>query len=49
MKVVKVTSKGQVTIPSEMSASLGIGEGTYMEVSEEGKESDSANSLRHGR
>lgn len=38
MKIVKVTSKGQVTIPSEARASLGIDEGTYLEVSEEGEE-----------
>jgi len=38
MKVVKVTSKGQVTIPSEVRTSLGIDEGTYLEVSENGEE-----------
>jgi len=38
MKVVKVTSKGQVTIPSEVRDALGIDEGTYLEVSEEGGE-----------
>lgn len=38
MKIVKVTSKGQVTIPSAARASLGIDEGTYLEVSEEGEE-----------
>jgi transcriptional pleiotropic regulator of transition state genes len=38
MKVVKVTSKGQVTIPSDLRTSLGIDEGTYLEVSEEGEE-----------
>jgi len=38
MKVVKVTSKGQVTIPSEVRTSLGIDEGTYLEVTEEGEE-----------
>jgi transcriptional pleiotropic regulator of transition state genes len=38
VKVVKVTSKGQVTIPSEVRSSLGIDEGTYLEVSEEGEE-----------
>jgi AbrB family looped-hinge helix DNA binding protein len=32
MKVVKVTSKGQVTIPVEMRAALAIGEDTYLEV-----------------
>ncbi len=38
MKVVKVTSKGQVTIPSDLRTSLGIDEGTYLEVSEQGEE-----------
>ena len=38
MKVVKVTSKGQVTIPSEVRTSLGIDEGTYLEVTEEAQE-----------
>ena len=38
MKVVKVTSKGQVTIPSEVRNALGIDEGTYLEVSEDGEE-----------
>jgi len=38
MKVVKVTAKGQVTIPSDVRTSLGIDEGTYLEVSEEGEE-----------
>lgn len=36
MKVVKVTSKGQVTIPVEIRAALGIDDGTYLEVSEAG-------------
>ncbi len=36
MKVVKVTSKGQVTIPVEAREKLGIGEDTYLEVSVEG-------------
>ena len=36
MKVVKVTSKGQVTIPVEVRTSLGIDEDTYLEVSEDG-------------
>ncbi len=36
MKVVKVTSKGQVTIPVDVRAALGIDEGTYLEVSEDG-------------
>ena len=33
-----MTSKGQVTIPSEVRTSLGIDEGTYLEVTEEGEE-----------
>jgi len=38
MKVIKVTSKGQVTIPAEVRTALGIDEGTYLEVTEEGEE-----------
>ena len=38
MKVVKVTSKGQVTIPVDVRTALGIDEGTYLEVSEDGNE-----------
>jgi transcriptional pleiotropic regulator of transition state genes len=38
MKVVKVTSKGQVTIPVEVRAALGIDKDTYLEVTEEGSE-----------
>jgi AbrB family looped-hinge helix DNA binding protein len=34
MKAVKVTSKGQITIPVEIRTSLGIEEGDYLEVSE---------------
>jgi AbrB family looped-hinge helix DNA binding protein len=34
MKPVKVTSKGQVTIPVEIRSSLGIDENSYLEVSE---------------
>ena len=34
MKAVKVTSKGQVTIPIEIRTALGIDEHTYLEVSE---------------
>jgi AbrB family looped-hinge helix DNA binding protein len=34
MRVVKVTSKGQVTIPVELRSALGIGDDTYLEVSE---------------
>jgi AbrB family looped-hinge helix DNA binding protein len=32
MKVAKVTSKGQITIPQETREALGIREGTYLEV-----------------
>lgn len=35
MKAVKVTSKGQVTIPVEIRLALGIDEQCYLEVSEE--------------
>lgn len=38
MKVVKVTSKGQVTIPVAVREALGIGENTYLEVVTEGDE-----------
>ena len=38
MKVIKVTSKGQVTIPLAVRTALGIDEGTYLEVSENGDE-----------
>lgn len=38
MKVVKVTAKGQVTIPVEVRTALGIDEDTYLEVSEDGGE-----------
>lgn len=38
MKVVKVTSKGQVTIPVEVRVALGIDEDTHLEVSEDGHE-----------
>ena len=34
MKAVKVTSKGQVTIPAEIRLSLGIDERSYLEVTE---------------
>jgi AbrB family looped-hinge helix DNA binding protein len=34
MKPVKVTSKGQVTIPVEIRTSLGIDENSYLEVAE---------------
>jgi AbrB family looped-hinge helix DNA binding protein len=34
MKAVKVTSKGQVTIPVEIRQSLGIDEQSYLEVTE---------------
>jgi transcriptional pleiotropic regulator of transition state genes len=33
MKVVKVTAKGQVTIPVDVRSALGIDESTYLEVS----------------
>ncbi len=36
MKVVKVTAKGQVTIPVEVRRALGIDEDTYLEVSKDG-------------
>jgi transcriptional pleiotropic regulator of transition state genes len=32
MKAVKVTSKGQVTIPIELRQALGIDDGSYLEV-----------------
>ena len=35
MKVVKVTAKGQVTIPVEIRTALGIDQDTYLEVSED--------------
>lgn len=35
MAVVKVTSKGQVTIPVELRSALGIGDETYLEVFED--------------
>jgi len=38
MKVVKVTSKGQITIPVEIRQSLRIDEGAYLEVSENDRE-----------
>lgn len=38
MKVVKVTAKGQVTIPIDVRTALGIDEGSYLEVSEKGGE-----------
>ena len=38
MKVVKVTSKGQVTIPIEVREELGIDEDTYLEVSRDRNE-----------
>lgn len=36
MRVVKVTSKGQVTIPVKVREKLGIADDTYLEVSIEG-------------
>lgn len=38
MKAVKVTSKGQITIPVEIRVALGIDEQSYLEVSEDGQE-----------
>ena len=38
MKVTKVTSKGQVTIPIEIRSALAIDESSYMEVSQVGEE-----------
>lgn len=38
MKLIKVTSKGQITIPIEVRDALGIDEGTYLEVSAYGGE-----------
>ena len=38
MKISKVTSKGQVTIPIEIRSTLGIDEDTYLEVIESGGE-----------
>ena len=38
MKVVKVTAKGQVTIPVDVRTALGIDEDTYLEVSADGNE-----------
>lgn len=38
VKVIKVTSKGQITIPIEIRTALGIDEHTYLEVSEADEE-----------
>ncbi len=38
MRAVKVTSKGQITIPVEIRTALGIDDGSYLEVSEDGDE-----------
>lgn len=38
MKAVKVTSKGQITIPIDIRVALGIDEHTYLEVSEADQE-----------
>ena len=38
MKAIKVTSKGQITIPVEIRLALGIDEHSYLEVSEHGEE-----------
>lgn len=36
MKAVKATSKGQITLPIQIRTALGIDEGAYLEVLEEG-------------
>ena len=33
MKAIKVTSKGQITIPLDLRTALGIDDGTYLQVS----------------
>jgi transcriptional pleiotropic regulator of transition state genes len=38
MKAVKVTSKGQITIPADLRLALGIDERSYLEVREVGGE-----------
>jgi AbrB family looped-hinge helix DNA binding protein len=38
MKAIKVTSKGQITIPLQIRAALGIDEHSYLEVTEHGDE-----------
>lgn len=38
MKAVKVTSKGQITIPVEIRVALGIDDDSYLEVSEQDDE-----------
>jgi transcriptional pleiotropic regulator of transition state genes len=38
MKVVKVNSKGWITIPVEVRSALGIDENTYLKVSRKGNE-----------
>ncbi|MBI4520933.1 MAG: AbrB/MazE/SpoVT family DNA-binding domain-containing protein [Gemmatimonadetes bacterium] len=38
MKAVKVTSKGQITIPVEIRVARGIDERSYLEVTEDGDE-----------
>ena len=38
MKAIKVTSKGQITIPVAIRTALGIDEGTYLDVSEHEQE-----------
>ena len=37
MKAIRVTSKGQITIPVEIRLALGIDEHCYLEVSEDGE------------
>jgi len=38
VKAIKVTSKGQITIPIEIRTALGIDDDTYLEVSEHDQE-----------
>jgi transcriptional pleiotropic regulator of transition state genes len=38
MKVIKVTSKGQVTIPLDVRVALGIDDQSYLAVSDNGEE-----------
>ena len=38
MKAIKVTSKGQITIPIEIRTALGIDDQSYLEVSERDQE-----------
>lgn len=38
MKLIKVTSKGQITLPVEVRLALGIEDGAYLELSKHGDE-----------